>query len=540
MTILDHTFSGGLLGFALHPFLKKYLSKPKVVLLAMLATFLPDVDYMTRLFGKGYYYNTVNNLYVSHRGFFHSIGGVVFFAVTAVLSYFLFFWTREKREGDAPTQGKILALAGLFIAGGALHLVEDMLGPSGPWGGLSLFFPFSETRFRGLDLYGWYDFFLIYLFLGVFLMVAAAYGMARFRRFSTEKLDRIILAVIVATLLVAVFHLWRSPGYQEELGFKKAEKVWKEYQLSILPEALRDFSGQAQTAWMKTLFATLPGVKTKHYVIAVAVTFGGLFLFLLVRMILYLVYWERLKNHYRVSPVRTFVVIVSIFLVFPPAAIGLYFYLNMPMAVNGDVVPVASGFDYPVGEKSGFETGWNGKNGQGWYVGQSFLDPFYHPGEDWNGKGMGNTDFGQPVYAVAEGQVLFAENCFHWGNMVLIVHRLPEGKKVFSLYAHLRDVSVQKGCLVQRRQQVGTLGRGYKDSIYTAHLHFEIRQEDMAGFPVTFWPRTLTFLPFSDVTDDNLPAWIKAHYLEPSSFIKGHRILGKKERKKKKTGESTG
>ncbi|MBN1141368.1 MAG: peptidoglycan DD-metalloendopeptidase family protein [Deltaproteobacteria bacterium] len=539
MTPLDHTLSAGLLGFVVHPWFRKYLSKPKTVLLLMLAGLLPDLDYVTRLFGRDYYYNKVQNLFLSHRGFFHSLGGILFFAVLAVLFYLAFFWSREKREEEPPTAHKTLAIGGLFVAGGVLHLLEDMLGPDGPWGGLCLFFPLSESRFQGWSLYGWYDFFLIYLFMGVFLLILILYGVARFRPFPAEKRERIVMLLVAGAFLVAVSHLWMSPGYPEQLGIKKAEKVWKEYQLSILPGPLRDFSDRAQTVGMKTLFATLPNLRPQRIATAMAVAIGGLLLYLGFRAIKYLRFREQMQDRPRISPVRTFLLTLFLLVIFPAAAIGVYSRSNLPPAVTAEEVPVASGFDYPVGEKKGFQQGWNGKNEKGWYVGQSFLNPFYHPGEDWNGKGMGNTDFGQPVYAVAEGRVLFAEDCFHWGKMVLVAHRLPDGRSLFSLYAHLKDISVQAGSLVQRRQQLGTLGRGYRDATYTAHLHFEIRKGNMAGYPVTFWPRTLTYMPFSGVTNRNLPDWIREHYLEPSSFIEEHRIVGAKQAKKKGKKRST-
>ena len=534
MTVVDHAMTGGLLGFALQPFFRKYISKPKAVLLLMLAALLPDIDYITRLFGTGYYYNTVNNLYVCHRGFLHTVGGVLFFTALALCFYFLFWWTWKKREEDPPTLMKVMVIAGLFLAGGVLHLFEDMLGPNGPWGGLFLFFPFSDAKYLGLNLYGWYDFFLIYLFAGAFCSAVMLYAIAHLSRIPSEKLDRIILVLVAGTFTVAAFHLWMSPGYPEELGFKNAEKVWKAHQLSILPETLRHFSDQAQTTGMKTLFATLPNIQTKHYVIALTAVFGGLILFLCVRMVVYLLFRKRLQTHYRISPVRTFLLVVLIFVILPPAGVGLYFHLNMPLSVKADVIPVAYGFAYPVGGEKGFEKGWNGKNDKGWYVGQSFLEPFYHPGEDWNGKGGGNTDFGQPVYAVADGKVVFAENCFHWGNMLLVGHQLPDGQIVFSLYAHLKDMQVKAGDVVRKRQPVGTIGRGYGDATYkAAHLHFEIRKGNMAGYPVTFWPRTLTYVPRSGVSPVNLPQWIDGHYVDPSDFIAAHRAPQEKTKKSK-------
>ena len=524
MTVVDHAFTGGLLGFALHPLTRKYISKPKAVLLVMLAALLPDLDYITRLFGTGYYYNAVNNLYVSHRGFAHSVGGILFFAAIGLLFYFLFFWSWGKRKGEPPTYAKLLVIAVLFIAGGALHLLEDMLGPNGPWGGLVLLFPFSGVKYLGLNLYGWYDFFLIYLFTGAFFTVVLMYGVARLGRIASVKLDRVTVFLVVSTFALAAFHLWMSPGYPEELGFKKAEAVWKAHQLSILPEALREFSDKAQATGMKTLFATLPNIRTKHYVIALAAVSGGLLLLLFVRMVVYLMFHRRLKERYRVSPVRTFLIVLTLFVLLPPASVYLYFQRNMPITVPAETVPVASGFSCPVGDETG--NGWNGKDRRGWYVGQSFLEPFYHPGEDWNGRGGGNTDFGQPVYAIADGRVVFAENCFHWGNMLLIEHRLPDGKIVFSLYAHLKDLPVRTGDVVKRRRQVGTVGRGYRDATYkAAHLHFEIRKASMARFSVVFWPRTLTYLPRSGVTPENLPDWIRVQYENPSLFIGDHRKI---------------
>ena len=74
----------------------------------------------------------------------------------------------------------------------------------------------------------------------------------------------------------------------------------------------------------------------------------------------------------------------------------------------------ADGFDFPVGKP----------NAEGYYVAQDFRSN-NHLGEDWNGKGGGNTDFGDPVYAIADGYVKLAEEFQSgWGNIIRMVHYL--------------------------------------------------------------------------------------------------------------------
>ena len=60
------------------------------------------------------------------------------------------------------------------------------------------------------------------------------------------------------------------------------------------------------------------------------------------------------------------------------------------------MVPLADGFDYPVGKP----------NGEGYYKSRGLrLNIPRHMGEDWNGNGGGNSDDGDPVYTVGTGLV---------------------------------------------------------------------------------------------------------------------------------------
>ncbi len=126
----------------------------------------------------------------------------------------------------------------------------------------------------------------------------------------------------------------------------------------------------------------------------------------------------------------------------------------------------ADGFDFPVGIP----------DATGYYKALNFGDK-KHLGEDWNGRGGGDTDLGDPVHSTANGLVVFAKNvCCGWGNVVRIVHKIsddPLQPFVETVYAHLHTVHVKPGELIKRGTLIGTIGtaRGR----YPAHLHLELR-----------------------------------------------------------------
>lgn len=126
----------------------------------------------------------------------------------------------------------------------------------------------------------------------------------------------------------------------------------------------------------------------------------------------------------------------------------------------------SDGFDFPVGKP-------DGKN----YFKALNFGQRLHLGEDWNGKGGGNTDLGDPVYTSANGLVVFADEiCCGWGNTVRIVHFLPyhsEYTFVESVYSHLHNIYVKPGDLITKGQKIGSIGNA--KGRYSAHLHFEMR-----------------------------------------------------------------
>lgn len=129
----------------------------------------------------------------------------------------------------------------------------------------------------------------------------------------------------------------------------------------------------------------------------------------------------------------------------------------------------------------------------GWYVALGFDQEYVlngrlqvHPGIDLNRVTGGDTDLGEPVYAVADGLVAASGYYRVWGNIVLLRHSMPDGGCLWSQYAHLDRRDVRTGQSVRRGYQVGTIGKG-DQARYSAHLHFEIRRRDLAA---SYWPGT--------------------------------------------------
>ncbi|MGE9271510.1 MAG: murein hydrolase activator EnvC family protein [Verrucomicrobiales bacterium] len=150
-------------------------------------------------------------------------------------------------------------------------------------------------------------------------------------------------------------------------------------------------------------------------------------------------------------------------------------------------IPIADGFDFPVGKP----------NADGYYKARGLrLRSPTHFGEDWNGRGGGNTDLGDPVYTIGNGIVVWAYDVrAGWGNVVIIRHayRDPKTGQVRhcdSLYGHLDKMMVKVGEQVKRGEQIGTIGSNR--GMYAAHLHFEIRHNLSVGMHRNSFPKDYT------------------------------------------------
>jgi len=79
---------------------------------------------------------------------------------------------------------------------------------------------------------------------------------------------------------------------------------------------------------------------------------------------------------------------------------------------------------------------------------------------------------GTPVYAVANGKVVYADGS-NWGGVV-IQHKY-RGVTYYSQYGHVKGIRVARGQVVKQGDQVAEIG---KVGAASAHLHFEIREAD--------------------------------------------------------------
>ncbi len=129
----------------------------------------------------------------------------------------------------------------------------------------------------------------------------------------------------------------------------------------------------------------------------------------------------------------------------------------------------------------------------------------YHTGADLNlNVPRWNADAGAEVYAVADGDVVYAGRFNEsWGNLVVLRHGARGG--FYSRYGHLATVTVRKGDVVFLGEQVGTVGGA--DVGLPDHLHFDISTTDVLERSPGDWPG-------SDL------GRLRRDYVDPALFLK--------------------
>lgn len=132
--------------------------------------------------------------------------------------------------------------------------------------------------------------------------------------------------------------------------------------------------------------------------------------------------------------------------------------------------------------------------GGDWFIATSYAEYYtatgsgaYHTGCDLNRPGF--KDSGAPVYAAADGEIVVSASIAGWqALMVVIEHTLEDGRKIWTRYAHLKNVRGLS--TVKRGDVIGAVGD------YTPvndprgdHLHYDISWKDLGKAPGD-WPGT--------------------------------------------------
>lgn len=114
-----------------------------------------------------------------------------------------------------------------------------------------------------------------------------------------------------------------------------------------------------------------------------------------------------------------------------------------------------------------------------WYDAHPFgtkTDYGYHEAADLNLKTGGDTDLGQPLFAIADGIVTSVHlhtSSANFGNHIHIKHDGPWGT-VWSHYAHCSEILTTEGSTVKEGDLIARVGKS--GTVYS-HLHFAIKLE---------------------------------------------------------------
>lgn len=159
-----------------------------------------------------------------------------------------------------------------------------------------------------------------------------------------------------------------------------------------------------------------------------------------------------------------------------------------------------------------------------WYDAQPFGNKTsygYHEGVDLNLKTGGDTDFGEPLYAVADGKIVYYHLNTHpasgFGKHMVLECDVPNVGKRWFHYAHCEEITASVKD-VKEGEQVGRLG---KSGTEYAHLHFAVFRVDpktlRSGIDTVaktltelndWWQNPMEILNMATTTPPSIPSWL--------------------------------
>lgn len=120
-----------------------------------------------------------------------------------------------------------------------------------------------------------------------------------------------------------------------------------------------------------------------------------------------------------------------------------------------------------------------------WYDAQPFGTPTsygFHEGPDYNLKTGGNSDLGQPLYAVADGKIVYYHNSSHptknFGRHMVLECETSRGKRWYH-YAHCQEITAT----IKTVKEGDIIGKVGISGTTVAHLHFAVYKVDPSTLP---------------------------------------------------------
>ena len=119
----------------------------------------------------------------------------------------------------------------------------------------------------------------------------------------------------------------------------------------------------------------------------------------------------------------------------------------------------------------------------------------------WSARHTGmdiDANYGQSVYNVMKGTVIFTGWGGAYGNLVIV--RTERGGDIW--YAHLSHISVKRGKTIKSGRIIGAVGA--TGHVTGAHLHLEVRKYDYPVDPARFlWGNHR-----GDIKKSKIPSWV--------------------------------
>lgn len=245
MDILTHTLTGLAVGTCIASFSQGGWRRSGTILLfSGLGGALPDIDAISlwsgfdqsigKLFGldQGKVIYSAK-LWYSHHGFMHSLA--VAFLIAFLIGCLFYFFTRYKgkRSWRQTFTTKGLILVG-FISGFILHLLQDMITPSGSWGGVRLFFP-SEIYIGGTGDVWWWNNYNLFMIVLCTLVINLIFLVILFRKSNLWKWTMTVFAAGVICFLIGIKQINYNFNGKK---YEHCEQKSKEIQQDILGDKL--------------------------------------------------------------------------------------------------------------------------------------------------------------------------------------------------------------------------------------------------------------------------------------------------------------